>query len=408
MLECIKEIDKFGYTPQFLISGGTQFKSKLGGSIFVVYLLFAIYYFVNQISSFVKNRINVDSSRDSLKYSGNFNLSSSELYFGLGLVNSRISEFNLSDFPYFKISLYFYTNKMDGTKIKIPVNLTTCDLKYFLDGDRNSIYSDEELANLKNKSLYYLCIDPNFVTPLDTYEFGGEEDYLQINLDLTNTTILQQAKNQIFDQAPYFNYIFKDVLVETEDKINPFSSYINSFASTINYEFSTKLDLLLNSFEMLDDDNMFSQPFFSPIITNSSNHTNGTIFQTSVLRNDFSFINDRTLYSLNNTKEPEMNLVKIRIYLNHIMRLTFRSYKKFSILIAEITSILSNILLIITIIMIRYNSVQGMNNMIMSIFSNESIKNLKLFKQDFTKTYGESKNVRIPHSNKCKIVFNFS
>ena len=159
---------------------------------------------------------------------------------------------------------------------------------------------------------------------------------------------------------------------------------------------------------MLDDDNMFSQPFFSPIITNSSNHTNGTIFQTSVLRNDFSFINDRTLYSLNNTKEPEMNLVKIRIYLNHIMRLTFRSYKKFSILIAEITSILSNILLIITIIMIRYNSVQGMNNMIMSIFSNESIKNLKLFKQDFTKTYGESKNVRIPHSNKCKIVFNFS
>ena len=78
-------------------------------------------------------------------------------------------------------------------------------MKYFLDGDRNSIYSDEELANLKNKSLYYLCIDPNFVTPLDTYEFGGEEDYLQINLDLTNTTILQQAKNQIFDQAPYFN-----------------------------------------------------------------------------------------------------------------------------------------------------------------------------------------------------------
>ena len=74
MLECIKEIDKFGYTPQFLISGGTQFKSKLGGSIFVVYLLFAIYYFVNQISSFVKNRINVDSSRDSLKYSGNFSL----------------------------------------------------------------------------------------------------------------------------------------------------------------------------------------------------------------------------------------------------------------------------------------------------------------------------------------------
>ena len=190
---------------------------------------------------------------------------------------------------------------------------------------------------------------------------------MQINLDLTNTTILQQAKNQIFDQAPYFNYIFKDVLVQTEDKINPFSSYINSFTNTINYEFSKKLDLLLNSFEMLDDDNMFSQPFFSPIITNSSNHTNGTIFQTSVLRNDFSFINDRTLYSLNNTKEPEMNLVKIRIYLNHIMRLTFRSYKKFSILIAEITSILSNILLIITIIMIRYNSVQGMNNMIMSI-----------------------------------------
>ena len=56
----------------------------------------------------------------------------------------------------------------------------------------------------------------------------------------------------------------------------------------------------------------------------------------------------------------------------------------------------------------KYNTIEGMNNMIMSIFSNESIKNLKLFKQDLHNSIGGSKNFRILHSNKCKIIFIFS
>ena len=41
--------------------------------------------------------------------------------------------------------------------------------------------------------------------------------------------------------------------------------------------------------------------------------------------------------------------------------------------------------------MMKYNSVQGKNNMILSLFSNKSIKNLKLFKDDLKPIFEERK-----------------
>ena len=80
--------------------------------------------------------------------------------------------------------------------------------------------------------------------------------------------------------------------------------------------------------------------------------------------------------------KPYLNLEKIMIYLNPIKRQTYRRYKKFATFLAEVSSVLSNGFMLFAVVMIRYNSVQGKNNMILSMFPKKLIENLKFFKKD--------------------------
>ena len=55
MNDFIREFDHFGFMPQFLISGEAKYKSRLGGFTFLMFLIFAIFYFASQSYSFLKN-----------------------------------------------------------------------------------------------------------------------------------------------------------------------------------------------------------------------------------------------------------------------------------------------------------------------------------------------------------------
>jgi len=51
------------------------------------------------------------------------------------------------------------------------------------------------------------------------------------------------------------------------------------------------------------------------------------------------------------------------------MRQRFKSFMKFPSFFNEVESVLSNLLMILAIIMLRYNSIQGKNKMIRFMFS---------------------------------------
>ena len=54
MNECIKRMDYFGYTPQFLNSGEEKFTSKLGGFTFLIYIIFVLYYIGTNSNDFIQ------------------------------------------------------------------------------------------------------------------------------------------------------------------------------------------------------------------------------------------------------------------------------------------------------------------------------------------------------------------
>ena len=401
MLDLIKEIDYFGYTPQFLISGEKKYKSVLGGLVFTLFGLFASYYFGTEFYAFILNRTNVYTSRDLLKYSGQFNLSTLDFYFGVGFIDSTNKEYDLNSFPYFNIYMIIANIDKNGTRVDKKILLTACEYDLFIDRDTFISYSDEELEDLKNRSKYYLCPPREFKMKFNPYLYGDNEIFLQVNFDFTNSSILNKVKDQMNQIRPRLNYIFKNVFIDSENKTKPFNTYVDSFWTEVDYQIAKKVELSLNPFEMLDNNNFLESSILKSVDTNVSDFANKTIFQTSIKSTQLGIYNNRIDKLAFNLNFPFLNFFKIKICLNPIMRQTLRNYKKFDTFLAEVTSILSNILMVFALIMIRYNSVQGKNNMIMSMFTNKSLDNLKLFRDDF-KTIFEDKCIN-NKQNKSKL-----
>ena len=76
--------------------------------------------------------------------------------------------------------------------------------------------------------------------------------------------------------------MFNDIFVEKDNKLNPFVSKLVSFSIQIDYEFSRTLDLILNQFELLDYDIIFSVQSLSPFSINNSGLPNLTILTTII------------------------------------------------------------------------------------------------------------------------------
>ena len=339
MCDFIKEMDYFGYTPQFLILGENQFKTRLGGLIFLLFVLFGIYYAGIGFIDFLRNQNVVESSRDLRKPSGNFTIDTTSLYFGVGLVDLDYSEYNLTDFP-FKFSFAISSLNRNGTFSKYQVPYHLCNLSLFINTENRDVYSEEDLKFLKNKvEKYYLCPDKNFKLLFNPKLFASNINYFQFYVDINSKSNLELAKNKIRQLKPKISVIYKNIFIDTENKYHPFYKYIDSYWSGLDYETSKKTEFSLDPFEILDDDKMFQNTKFYPVKTNISNQQNGTIFPISIKSNRFDNY-------FNRTEKTILELFRGSIYLNPELKQTLRSYRKFAAFLAEVTSILSNILMI--------------------------------------------------------------
>ena len=387
----IKNCDYFGFTPQFLHSGDIKYKTKLGGLIFLIFAIFSLYYVVYGFYVFIKSRSDVDTSRDILKYSGTYNLSTTELYFGVGFVNHNFTEYNLSSFPYFNIYLMIFDIKTNGTRKITTVQMTPCNLDYLIDWDSLYLYTEEQLNTIKLRYKYYLFPPDNFTLEFNPIDFSGDTSYLQITFDYMNVSVLSLVENQINQERPKINFIYKNIFIDSENKSHPYNGYIDSFYREIDYESSKSVDLSLNPYEIHDDDGLLGSKSYEPVKSDSSKQPNGTIFTTTIKTSQNAIYNNRSENLNFNDNKPFLNFFNVNIYLNTILGMTLRSFKKFPTFLAETTTILSNFLMIITILMLKYNSIQGKNDMIMSLFDHNSIKNLKSFTDDFKPIFEERK-----------------
>ena len=186
--------------------------------------------------------------------------------------------------------------------------------------------------------------------------------------------------------------VFNNIAVKSDNKTAPYRGYIDSIINEINFDFTKTSELKLYPLEMMDDRNLFGNGDFVGVNTTYSNQPNETVFKIDKGYDIFNLNFNRSV----TTDDDYLSLFKIKFNLSSSMTVIFRSYPKFTEVLAGVSSMLSTGLIVLSIFMNNYNSIQGKNNMVKSLYTNEGLQNIKNFSVDLNETMKElltNKNV---------------
>ena len=399
----IKKFDYFGYTPKFRINGNDVYKSSFGGLIFIFFIIYSLYLLTSQLIIFLNNINIVKTSRILFKDSeSSYLLTTSDIYLGLGLVDVNQKEFNSTEmFPYLIFDMSLIIIDKFSNKTKIPIELGKCDMSKFIGQSEFDTYSSYDIANLNNKLAYYVCPVPNSTFNYTPDMFGTEHIYIDFDLNLKNTSILSQASDDLNIFRPRLNLIFKQYKLNFDSKSNPYEPFIENIFTNLDFDFIKKNEILISPLEIKDDDYFFTTGSFKYYINNLlGTQTNGTVFSMSHRTSYFERVWNRTASVQANNMNPLLYLAKFLIRMSPTSEITLRTYDNLSNFLANVSAVLSNILIIFMIIMTKVNEINGKNLLLESMFSFKTIKNMIKFHEDFNKKY---KNLKIKEKGKSKI-----
>jgi hypothetical protein len=295
---------------------------------------------------------------------------------------------------------YLYTDKINMNQIRESLELGPCNISKFFTKSDYDYLTDLEKSKLNAKIPFYKCPQGDFNFKLSPSNIIEGDIYIQVLVSLTNSSVLDDANTQMSKSSIRTNFIYKNMFVNSENRLNPYSSFIDHSYNSLDFNFDKTFVTLLVPFEMADDNNLFGNGDFTSVKSDYSDQLNDTIFLPTPGYNYFSQIKNRSepVSELNNNHI--LSLCKFRMMLNPMLTITMRSYPKFTDFMAGLTSILSSGLMIIAIFMVHFNSVQGFNEMVESMYSFESIKNIRVFNKDLKEVIN---NHRIKNEQKVKI-----
>ena len=95
MNELVSKVDKFAYIPAFYIRRQPSYKSKLGGYVYIGYILFFLAYVFYSLLIFIEQYNQINSVKEDLTKTKIRNFNSSDVQFGVGLLDHEYQNINL-------------------------------------------------------------------------------------------------------------------------------------------------------------------------------------------------------------------------------------------------------------------------------------------------------------------------
>ena len=181
----------------------------------------------------------IKNSRVSIKLSDpNYLVLKSEIYIGLGLIDSNLVEFNTKEtFPYLEFGLTFNTINEFSNKKSTAIPLEVCKFSLLMElGNLNKL-DNLSFSIIEKKVPYYVCPVWNSTFNLTPYLFGNEHTYLEFTLSLKKTANLSFASLDLSDRRPRLNIIYKQIGLNLESKYFPVESFIKNTISSIDFDY---------------------------------------------------------------------------------------------------------------------------------------------------------------------------
>jgi hypothetical protein len=355
----------FGASIKFNIKNDTYYKSLLGGTISLIYLILVICLMIYKLVQFAsrnnKNLVFNNKVQDPLP----INLTDMQYTFSLGLIDDELGNSVMSNYSkYFDVNFYFV--KLDGfgnqtIKSKIPIKLKKCEVSDFY-GDYNKI-NDQTFNNLQLSE--FIC---PYAADFSQYNLTGLFTdnifhYFELTLSLRVDKLdKMQEIEKLNNKNPAKLIIYsKDSFMNFDDFDNPIKGNMAPFMYYLNFKTYKKLSLQLSTLFFASDDNiMWSNPEVGKYILLES------------LSLDEININER---KLDPSVSNYLNFFSVNFFVTGKIFSCQRTYQKFTEYLADLTGLLSSIGLILLFVLFHINDVGAKQKVLHRLMKFEGNKN---------------------------------
>ena len=327
----IRELDYFGTIVSFRLGEDLKYKSLIGGTCTIIYIIIALIYILYMLIPFLKREeINFTFSNKIISKNPFVNLSSTNINcaFGALFSSDQASAIeNTTKYFDYKINIIEWVGIDDFFEKEIFFNF--CN-----QSDYPSSLDDQFEVNELNE-LYCLLINKNNINYLN-YSLDGlyTDDYFKF---ITIDFFLSEYGKNNFDEVKIYlrenpllmSLFFVDTAIDYENRHVPLPVYINYITRDIDFDYTKKSEIFFSSLEFINDDNFFF---------NKESLTKNVMFDRS--EDSFRFIQDRN-------EEENYNLFHIEIKVSPKVTTLKRKYQKLPEFVASLSGLLSFLLVFI-------------------------------------------------------------
>ena len=383
---CLIFMDYFGVKFNFHYKSNYNYRSITGGFIFIIFILFSLVYillqginFVNRKNmSLVYNDMQIDETKEI-----SFKNFSNTFSFGISCGDNELDEKVLS---YLSIKAnYFNINKTNGNRVKnkIEINYRKCEKKDFYD-EFNKNFDENSLDSLFCPENFDYIINGTYTETIFSY----------FDLTFESNCMDEKCFNELIqlflsNECQIVIY-YIDTYINVNDYKKPIKRFLSEQFLVLKPDEELKMNLYfkIKSFDSYENyilDNHKTKYFLG-----------FSSYETYSVKKGYDrYINKDYIYEYN-------VLAKIYIRSASIYTIIERKYMKLTEFAAQITSLISTVLLILFLIISRINMFYGYQSIIEKIFqfkgkiklSKEINEINEKFRQDMNYLKNNDRNIK--------------
>jgi hypothetical protein len=345
----IKRLDYFGVQMTFQYKDKIKYRSLFGGLVFTLFFIFAVIYAIINFNTFInRNTMNLVYNEGYKEIADEINFQDYELGFGVGL-DIGSPEITPILYKYLNISVNEVTLlKQVGktSKNKKNLNMKICAYEDFYNKVNNSF----DILGLKN----YYCpelFNSSLKGMWSEDIFRYYEVIVSLNQDYYNNVTEAQILFSLYEIKINIYYLENSIWVYDYEK--PVQKFINNWFTVLDWRFIKKANMDFMKFNFISDSNILFREDISQ--------------EYLVLGSTTEYFND--LGENRFTTRPRDFNVFNKVYFRSSpnFRLIKRVYMKITEYLANMSSILSTILLVLYVIVTRLNIFKAQQSVLKKI-----------------------------------------
>ena len=325
----VRKIDFFGTFISFRVEHDIKYKSLIGGTCTIIYLIIALIYILYMAIPFLKRKdITFTYSNKIVSKNPFVNLSAINFNFAFGplfLSDAASAIENTTKYFNYKINIVEWVGIDDFFSKEIFFNF--CN-----ESDFPSSLMEQFAINELNE-LYCPIINNNLNYSLDGLYTDDYYKFITIDIFLNeySKNNFDQVKNFLKENPLLMSFFFIDTAIDYENKKIPLPLYINYVTKDIDFDYIKKSEIFISSLDFVNDDNYFinKQSLYKKVMFDRC-------------EDSFRVIKDRN-------EEENYNLFQIEIKVSPKVTSLKRKYQKLPEFVASLSGLLSFLLIFIIV-----------------------------------------------------------